>query len=291
MGQVQKNKYGFYSLLNPPTEGELEKYYAKKYYQDGKGHYEAQYSEEEIRYLHNKIEQKYFLINDFLKNHSDPSLLDIGSGEGWALQFFKNKGWSVTGIDYSEHSCKKFNPEVLDNLLLGDIYKNIQNLISGKKRFSVIWMKHVLEHVIDPLALLRDCRALLKDNGILVIEVPNDFSVIQNYLLDNKKINQQFWVVTPDHISYFSKESMDRLAEDAGFQNLVTIGDYPIDFSLINTDTNYISDPSKGKNCHLSRIEIENFMHSISVEKTNAYYKALADLGLGREVISFFKSR
>ena len=67
------------------------------------------------------------------------------------------------------------------------------------------------------------------------------------------------------------------------------MSDFPIDFNLVNPDTNYNKDKTKGKNTHRSRVELDNLMHSISIEKTIQYFKALADLGLGRQIISFLK--
>ena len=49
------NKYNFYELAKKPTIAELEEYYSKKYYQDNKGSYEINYSEEEILYFNYPI--------------------------------------------------------------------------------------------------------------------------------------------------------------------------------------------------------------------------------------------
>jgi hypothetical protein len=43
-----------------------------------------------------------------------------------------------------------------------------------------------------------------------------------------------------------------------------------------------------GKGCHQVRVVIENLLHDISPEKTNEFYQALANLGLGRNIIGFF---
>jgi hypothetical protein len=69
------------------------------------------------------------------------------------------------------------------------------------------------------------------------------------------------------------------------------MSDNPIDFNLLNPDSNYVEDSSKGKNCHKSRVTIDNLMHAVSVESAVNYYKSLADLGMGRQIISFFKKK
>jgi hypothetical protein len=66
------------------------------------------------------------------------------------------------------------------------------------------------------------------------------------------------------------------------------LADFPIDFNLSNMDTNYVRDKSKGKNVHLSRVFLENLLDEISITNTVELYKALAELGLGRDITSFF---
>ncbi|OFX21059.1 MAG: hypothetical protein A2033_10565 [Bacteroidetes bacterium GWA2_31_9] len=289
---VEKNKYGFYEVINKPSEKELNEYYSKKYYQNNAGSYEKQYTKEEIEYFNNKIEEKYFVINKLLKllSNSTFSILDIGCGEGWTLNYFNEKKWDITGIDFSDSGCKNHNPHLLENLIIGDIYENISKLINSKK-YDVVWLDNVLEHVFNPKDLLEKCRKLINKNGILIIEVPNDFSVLQNYLISNKLIDKQFWIALPDHLSYFNKEGLNNLANDAGWVSKFIMSDSPIDFNLLNEHTNYINDKSKGKSCHYARVKIDNLIHSISVENAVNYYNSLAELGLGRQLISFYQPK
>jgi SAM-dependent methyltransferase len=279
--EVQLNKYNFYELKHKPSLTELEEYYSLKYYQDNKGSYEVTYTDNELRYFTNKNEEKFWVINQLIGNSlTNKRLLDIGCGEGFTLKFFKEKGWEIKGIDYSDYGCKKHNPDCLYSLLTGDIHEQMLPLIDGNSKFEVVWLDNVLEHVLDPLSLLITCKKLLSPNGVLVVEV-------QNYLMENGCIDKEFWVVVPDHISYFNKEGLTSLAKEAGLENKITIGDHPIDFNLINPEANYVKDRSKGKNAHQTRVNLDNLLHSISIEKTVNYYKALADLGLGRQIISF----
>jgi len=287
-----KNRFGFFEAAEKPNNAELAEYYSEKYYQDSKGSYEQTYPEEELQYFHNKIDERYWVVNKLLGGSKNKnSFLDIGSGEGFTLKYFKEKNWDITGIDFSEFGCKKFNPDCVPHLLVGDIYTKMTELIDASKTYDVIWLDNVLEHVLDPLYLLTECKKLLDQNGIIVIEVPNDFSVVQRYLLERKYINSEFWVAIPDHISYFSKEGLINLANEVGFRHELTISDNPVDFNLVNPDTNYNLDKTKGKNAHRARVEIDNLMHSISVEKAVNYFKALADLGMGRNLIGFFKKQ
>jgi len=292
---LEKNIYGFYEIKNKPSIEELSDYYRKKYYQSGEGKYNVGggYSKEEIDFFLNKVEQKYQSVLNKNSNLSNGNklFLDIGAGEGWALRYFSSKGWDCLGMDFSDHGCLVNNPEQLSSLLVGDIYTNIQGLMTKGKKFDVILLDNVLEHVIDPYEMLENIRGVISDDGLLIVEVPNDFSITQKQLLDEEYVSREYWVAPPDHLSYFNKEGLEALAVDVGWSVETTFTAYPIDFNLFNESTNFVENSNVGKGCHHARVAIENMLHSISVEKTIKLYESMADLGIGREIIMILSSR
>jgi SAM-dependent methyltransferase len=288
---IIKNKYGFFELLNKPTRQELEKHYSEKYYQESSsGSYDLKYSDQEIQYFNNKIHQKILAIQDILVKRPG-RFLDVGSGEGFALKYFQDLGWLCTGLDYSLFGVKTHNPEQAKCVIAGDIFNNLAQLIKNKEKFNLIWLDNVLEHVIDPYQLMIDLHKILDANGVLVVEVPNDFSIVQQHLLANNYIDREFWVSPLDHISYFSRDGLTNLAVSSGWCVNKFLSDYPIDLDLFSHKTNYIKNPDLGKSSHLRRLDIENLLHSISPEKTNVLYEALAKLGLGRCITGFFTKK
>ncbi|KAF3978467.1 MAG: class I SAM-dependent methyltransferase [Methylococcales symbiont of Iophon sp. n. MRB-2018] len=283
---IIKNKYNYYEVENKPSSEELQEYYSKKYYQEGAGSYEISYDNDEKIYFLNKIEQKHQVVKSMLKKEIG-KLLDIGSGEGFSLKYFDELGWDCTGLDFSDYGISQQNPRQKKLLIAGDISNNIQTIISKGKKFDLIWLDNVLEHVINPFQLLLDIHKILDKNGVLVIDVPNDFSIIQNYLLKNKHIDREFWVCPPDHLSYFSKEGLSNITKATGWDIKKTISDHPIDMDLLNPNSNYVINPKTGKGAHKKRIEFESLLHSISIDKTNRFYEAMADLGIGRNIVNF----
>jgi SAM-dependent methyltransferase len=214
--------------------------------------------------------------------------LDIGCGEGYTLKNFKDYGFSVTGIDFSSFGINNHNNSLIHNFIPGNVYHIINNLIKKKKKYGLINLQNVLEHVIDPIEILKIINKLLTKNGLLVIRVPNDFSKLQNHLLDNNCVDDQFWVAPPDHLSYFTLNSLINLVESCHYEVIDYMSDYPIDFDLFDDYTNYIKN-KVGKSSHMKRIRVENFMCNISIHKTNNYYKKLCELGCGREIIIVLK--
>ena len=283
--KVTKNKYGFYELEKKELSEEyLKLYYQEKYYQENKGAYQNSYTEEEKVHIINTIKQKHHIINS-IQDSLKGKLLDIGCGEGWVLQYFQDYGWDVTGLDYSSFGVEGNCPSMLNKVVVGNIYDNLTKLDT---KYDVIWLDNVLEHVLDPFSLLVQITNIMSEGCILMIEVPNDFSLIQQKLLEMKYIDNTFWVTPPDHISYFNREGLNNICDAAGLTKISDSASFPIDFNLLNNDTNYVRDKSKGKNVHLSRVMLENILSDISIPDTVELYQSLAKLGLGRNIISFF---
>jgi 2-polyprenyl-3-methyl-5-hydroxy-6-metoxy-1,4-benzoquinol methylase len=281
--KIIKNKFGFFELEEKPTKEELSKYYQDKYYQEDMALYRHTYTDDEATFLKNKIRRKHHIISNICA--AGKSLLDIGCGEGWILQYFYDHDWKVLGLDHNSFAIEQHNPAMLNYFLQGDFYETLSQL---KEKYDVIWMENVLEHVLNPELLLQQITKIMHSKSLLLITVPNDFSILQRRLFELNFIDVPFWVTPPDHISYFNQEGLIQLCFTAGLKNECNMADFPIDFNLYNEDTNYVKSPSKGHNVHLSRVVIENLLSEISISKSVDLYKILAKMGLGRNITSFF---
>jgi 2-polyprenyl-3-methyl-5-hydroxy-6-metoxy-1,4-benzoquinol methylase len=285
---VVKNKLGYYTLKNIPSKQDLKKYYAGKYYQADEK-YNSQYTKAEKDYINNKLNLKYEVIAKNLDIKKQNSLLELGAGEGWTLKYFKQKKWEVLGIDFSNYGCNTHNKQLVKELIVGDIEEKAKELIEKKNKFDLVWLDNVLEHVTNPESLITQAKNLLNANGLLVIEVPNDFSQIQLYLKKTKTVKSDYWVITPDHISYFNLESLNKLTESKGFKNVDAISDFPIEFFLFNNNSNYVINKKVGKDSHYARILIENYLSSLPKDSYLEFCRSLAKIGLGRQIIGFYK--
>jgi 2-polyprenyl-3-methyl-5-hydroxy-6-metoxy-1,4-benzoquinol methylase len=288
---VMINEYGFRELVNKPSSEELQAYYSKSYYQRSmSSSYESSYSSLEIEHRTNLIQQKYAVLKHLIPNSGAKCrLLDVGCGEGWALKYFKEKLWDVVGLDYSDYGINTHNQSCLDQLIIGDISKSIASLINGNQQFDVILLDNVLEHVLEPIEILRQLSRLISPNGVMVIQVPNDFSLVQQYLYESGNVEHPYWIAKPDHISYFNVEGLKSICRKAGWSCHEIMGTFPVDFNLFNERTNYVKDKHLGKGCHNSRMVLENFLNSTFGERINGLYRELGELGLGRQITGFFK--
>ncbi len=284
-----KHVNGYFQITNKPSASELENYYENKYYQEAQAAFELEYSEQELRHLKNRQRAIQFCLEKIFGALNDKSFLDVGCGEGWALDVFKSAGCNVKGVDFSSFGIEKFNPKLLGFFKKCDIYEFLHNEVKTANNYDIINLKNVIEHVLEPEDLLVELKTLLKPSGILVVTFPNDFSNYQKLLLELEKVDEQFWVSPPDHISYFTKDSFSNLAKSLGLSVEFILADFPIDIFLMNDHSNYVKNKSKGKQAHLARVSIMNFLYDQNLEQTVGALLKFGQLGFGRDLTVFLR--
>ena len=124
----------------------------------------------------------------------------------------------------------------------------------------------------------------MHSRSVLVIVAPNDFSPLHELLEKEGKISRKFWLCYPEHLSYFNKDSMSNLLQDLGYKIHSIVADNPVDLNLLNDNSNYIEDTSKGKNVHLFRIRSDNFLGNLNPDKLLQVYEILGSMGVGRDL-------
>ena len=288
---VTRHQAGFYELKDRYRK-DMHRFYAQEYYQDNHATYTGAYDAQELLYRENNYHEKCLILNDVWggeKRHKGKSFLDIGCGEGFALKYFKRQGWDVTGADESRHGIRTHNPDMEQYLVQGDFYDLADGLIKSNRTFDFINADNVLEHVPDPVRFMSRVSGLCRDDTVVCISVPNDFSLIQQMAYDLGQIGEAFWVTTEtcEHFNYFSVESLKELGRRAGFGLVTAASAFPVDLFLLHSASNYRKHDT-GRECHRIHTELENRIHAISPEKTLELHKAMASLGIGRIVSLYF---
>ncbi len=293
-----RTRFGNYEARHKPAREELEKYYRDNYYQVENGSYLLHYDSDELAYIRGQVALRHHLIQSRGWLAEGPkSLLDVGCGEGHSLKYFSSHGWTVLGLDFSQDGCERNNPDCCQWLKLGDVFENINRLIASKAAYDMVMLDNVLEHVLDPLGLLQGLHTLVKPGGVLVVEVPNDFSILQMAALNCGWIDRTFWVDMPEHLSYFDAESLRAICTEAGWSFGELISDFPIDWYLANPNSNYIAPgltgvgkgSKLGIGAHRARIALENLMRDADPDRLIELYAAMARMGVGRSLLGFFR--
>lgn len=143
-------------------------------------------------------------------------LLDIGCGYGFFLQEMKCRGWKVEGIEISEigrqYARDKWDinvyPQPLENLSLSENF------------FDVVTLFYVIEHVSDPLALIKEVKRILKPDGLILLRWPHSTPIVGILGPFSKKLDLYH---TPYHLYDFSPSTMEKMLTFCGFKDIETM--------------------------------------------------------------------
>jgi len=284
--RLQRNPLGYWEVVEKPTPETLQAFYAERYFQTEQGSYRHSYPPEELRYIDAKLQQWWEQVRA-IRGGAAGYMLDIGCGEGFALAFFREMGWCCEGLDYSVDGIARQNPGCRDAVTAGDVVELLEERIRQGRRYDLLWLTNVLEHVVDPAGLLTALGKVLQNDGVLVVAVPNDFSKYQLALLEAGHIDRSFWVSLPAHLGYFDRESLQRIARASGWKCREILADFPIDWFLMHPGSNYVRDPANGKAAHQARILLENALSTLPAADVNRFYSAMAAVGMGRTLAAF----
>ncbi len=198
-------KCGF-RITNPrPFENHLGEYYESDEYishsNTKKGLVSAIY--QKVR--NHTLKKKYQLLTAFCDKGK---ILDVGCATGEFLNVFKQNDWTVYGIEPNENAR---NFAISNYGLDIGAEDNIKKL--DPKSFDVVTMWHVLEHVSELNERINEIKILLKNNGILVIAVPNCNSL-------DAKIYKEYWAAydLPRHLYHFTQNSITGLLNKHKFE-------------------------------------------------------------------------
>ena len=271
---------GFKHAIPLPSVDELSKFYKEKYYELERKINYAEKQKEQENWWGRIYSERCEKFNNILGERGH--ILDIGCGPGFFMKKAQDLGWKATGIEPS-HKASNY---AIDNLGL-DIYNiNIESIDECNfelKSYDVIYSHGVLEHMRKPNLFFSNAKKYLKDGGLLFYSVANDFSPLQNIMIENSSIDP-WWVVPPEHLNYFDKLSAESIAINNGFNIVNATATFPIDIFLLMGD-DYISNKSLGLSAHKKIENLEDaILKSSHKDLLGDLYKNFYNLGIGRQL-------
>lgn len=144
------------------------------------------------------------------KPNDGAKLLDVGCGNGAFLRTAGNCGWNAHGADPDRNAIIEARKHAVDARVGGiEAYSDMQ------QEFLAITFNHSIEHVHQPVLVIRAAAALLKDKGILYMETPNIDSFWRAWF-------GRHWrgLEVPRHLVIFSPKGIAELLADEGFSDI-----------------------------------------------------------------------
>jgi SAM-dependent methyltransferase len=164
-----------------------------------------------------EVEPNYTLKRSLLSSHSQllemvgsapRTILDVGCGQGELGHTLRERGHSVVGIDYNQ---PKFE---LDEFVKADLG---QGLPLDNRRFDVVLLADVLEHMLDPHRLLLQAKERLAPGGRVLVSLPNvtHWSVRAQVAMGKFDYTNK-GILDRGHVRFFTRASAERMFEGAG---------------------------------------------------------------------------
>ena len=172
----------------------------KKYHRD------KIYSENENLFK-NIFEKRFEIAKPHFAKVSQGRVLEIGASNGVMLDIFAENGWQTWGVEPSasaQRAKRKGHRIITTFFEKADLPENY---------FDAVIANHTLEHMDNPVLVLKKIHRLLKKDGIVYVDVPNAGGL-------GAKILGKHWPyrLPLEHKHQFTKQSLSKVFREAGFE-------------------------------------------------------------------------
>jgi SAM-dependent methyltransferase len=191
---------------------EASDYYDEIYYSGGSRPREEEWQRLSARAWRSQVE----LFERFLGKRG--RFLDVGCGTGAALEAARDLGWDAEGVEPSESAAGAARARGLTVRSA-----TLDRAGYADASFDAVWLSHVVEHVPDPLALMRDVARVLAPGGAAMISVPNSRALVYAATNVAHRLRGRYGkdkfacsLAPPGHLYAFDERSLRVLLSRAG---------------------------------------------------------------------------
>lgn len=168
--------------------------------------------------------QAEHLIRKIRRYKTTGELIDIGAGTGILVEEAQRAGYKALGVEPGKWLAEQATAKSLP------VKYGLFPDVIGNSQFDVITLVDVLEHVNNPLKLLKDMASHLRDDGIAVIVTPDVRSFAARLM------GRKWWHYRIAHISYFERKTLELALERAGMKSVAWCRPawfFPLDYLFI----------------------------------------------------------
>lgn len=167
----------------------------------------------------------YFQTESMLENARGDSLLDLACGDGTITATLSSKFKRIVGVDASAVHLKKAKERCPN----AEYYESLIETFETQERFDTITLINILEHVSDPVLTLQKAGGFLKDDGVLIVQVPNALAVnrviarLMGTLIDEYELSP-YDINVAGHRRSYDRSLLIKDAQSAGLKVASTGG-------------------------------------------------------------------
>jgi 2-polyprenyl-3-methyl-5-hydroxy-6-metoxy-1,4-benzoquinol methylase len=160
------------------------------------------------------------LILDYISKRGQLNILDLGCGNGVLGQEIRNRYGDkhyLCGVELDPQGADMARP-YYDNLLIGDIM-NLQFQKGSRRKFDLVLLVEVIEHLMTPSVLLRNLHQFLKPEGIVYITTPNvAYWSTRLRLAVRGDFGPDLLTLDPTHVRFFTFTSLEQMLKKSGYE-------------------------------------------------------------------------
>lgn len=157
-----------------------------------------------------KLKSCKMYLEDISKRVKRGKILDVGCGEGYFLEAAKSDGWIPYGVEISEFAANMARESLGADISCG----LLRDVSYPDNMFDLITMLDVVEHFHNPLEEMKEIHRILKPGGMCFLLTPDVESPGARLMR-----SRWFELKPPEHLFYFSQNTLRQLLESAGFEN------------------------------------------------------------------------
>jgi 2-polyprenyl-3-methyl-5-hydroxy-6-metoxy-1,4-benzoquinol methylase len=165
------------------------------------------------------------------------NILDIGCGKGTMLGMLKKlrKAKKTVGIELNDFSIESDEKNSIDEIIYGDI--ETITLDFEKKYFDFIIFADILEHLINPYAILKNYSDYLKDDGFIIASIPiiKFYRIIFNLIFLDKFEYSDSGILDETHLRFFTRHEIKKMFEKNDLEIILISHNFGFPFTIIKS--------------------------------------------------------
>ena len=147
--------------------------------------------------------RRYEFTKELINNKD---ILDFGSGNGGYLHYASKEAKSISALELEAAISQQYKEYGIE------LFRDIKEL---NKKFDVITMFHVMEHLPNPKEMIKQLSSNLKDDGKIIVEVPNSDDALLSLYESESFSKFTYWSC---HLFLFNAKTLQELVKQCGLK-------------------------------------------------------------------------